>query len=342
MSHPADRRRIAVVVNPAAGPRIRDRVRQLRDVLRRHVASVEFDWYETTARDPGTELTRRAVARGAEIVVACGGDGTVMACAAALVGSTVPLALVPSGTGNIVATSLGIPSRPASAVSVALGPGRAHVDVCVGADGRPFFAGSAGVSASIMRTSSSVLKSRFGMLAYAISAAQHLFDGSAQYRVTLGDGTELIRWADAVLVGNYAGMVRREHLTWRAPDDGAIEVGFLRLRPLHRWLLASRAPATRRPLEWHQTTRGVVVAATCGDTPVERDGDWYGQCADLSVIVVPRALTVCVPPGPLTPAARTLASLAARDLPLLAIGLITTRRSRPGPARSRGREDPRQ
>jgi diacylglycerol kinase family enzyme len=325
VSAAVQRRRVALVVNPASGPTSRNRVRYLHSILFRYVPSVEVEWFETTIGDPGTELTRRAVARGAEVVVACGGDGTVMACAAALAGLAIPLAVVPNGTGNIIATSLGIPSSLTSAASVALGPGRTQVDLCFDVEGRPFFAGSVGVTASIMRDSSAGLKRRFGMLAYAISTTRHLFDGSADYRVTFSDGTDLIRRADAVLVGNYAGLVRSTPLTSSALDDGVIEVGFLRLRPVLGWLLGTRAPPTRRPIEWHQTSGGVVVAAS-GDAPSERDGDWYGHCSNLSVTVVRRAVTLCVPPGPIISPSRPLASLAAKDITRLITGFIATRR----------------
>ena len=334
-------RRVAFVVNPASGPTSRNRVRHLQNILLRDVPSVEFEWFETTVGDPGTELTQQAVARGAEVVVACGGDGTVMACAAALMGSAVPLGVVPNGTGNIIASSLGIPSSLASAASVALGPGRAQVDLCLDVEGRPFFAGSVGATALIMRDSSAGLKRRFGLLAYAISTGRHLFDGPAEYRVTLSDGTDFIRQADAVLVGNYARLVRSTPLPSPALDDGTIEVGFLRLRPVLRWLLGTRAPPTRRPVEWHQTCGSVMVVPTSGDAPAERDGDWYGPCSNFSVTVVPRALTVCVPPGPMTSRSRTLASLAAKDITCLITGFVANqRRAEPRRASSDSPERP--
>src|SRR3954469_21216199 len=55
-------------------------------------------------------LTRRAVAAGASLVFAAGGDGTVRGCAEALAGTGVPLAIVPLGTANLTARALGVPS----------------------------------------------------------------------------------------------------------------------------------------------------------------------------------------------------------------------------------------
>ena len=69
---------------------------------------------------PGDKAVRKALAEGAQLVVVCGGDGTVSACAAALAGTGVPMAVIPIGTGNLVARNLGIPADLTVAVGVAV------------------------------------------------------------------------------------------------------------------------------------------------------------------------------------------------------------------------------
>src|SRR4030095_5329385 len=74
-------RRVAVVFNPAAagGGGAEERRERTRQALA--TAGVEVIWLETTKEEPGTGLARKAVEDGAELVIACGGDGTVRACA---------------------------------------------------------------------------------------------------------------------------------------------------------------------------------------------------------------------------------------------------------------------
>src|ERR1700704_3091252 len=74
-------------------------------------------WFGPAGRaQDSLALTRHAVAAGASLVFAAGGDGTVRACAEALAGTGVPLAIVPLGTANLTARALGVPGRADRAV----------------------------------------------------------------------------------------------------------------------------------------------------------------------------------------------------------------------------------
>src|SRR5262245_20218832 len=83
------------------------------------------------------ELATGALERGATVVVAWGGDGTVNEVAAALAFRHAALGVVPSGSGNGLARELGIPTDPAAALTIALA-GRLRVIDCGELDGRLF------------------------------------------------------------------------------------------------------------------------------------------------------------------------------------------------------------
>ena len=98
---------VAFVANPTKPgvPALRDAVVQA--CAARYLP--EPLWLETTAEDPGVGQTRTALKKGASVVVAIGGDGTVRAVAEGLVGTDVPMGLIPQGTGNLLARNLDLP-----------------------------------------------------------------------------------------------------------------------------------------------------------------------------------------------------------------------------------------
>jgi diacylglycerol kinase family enzyme len=89
----------------------------------------EPTFLETTVDEQGLGLARDAVAAGARMVVAAGGDGTVRACAQALAGTQVPLAIVPLGTANLAARALGVPSRIGGALAAGFGGHERRIDL---------------------------------------------------------------------------------------------------------------------------------------------------------------------------------------------------------------------
>src|SRR5947208_7856393 len=118
----------AVVANPVKVKDGGSGQRQIRAALARAGWPAPL-WLETSWEDPGGSQTRQAIQAGAEIIFACGGDGTVTACASELAGTDVALAVVPSGTGNLLAANLKLPADPAKAAAVATARGRRRLDV---------------------------------------------------------------------------------------------------------------------------------------------------------------------------------------------------------------------
>ncbi|MGD0607877.1 MAG: diacylglycerol kinase family protein, partial [Streptosporangiaceae bacterium] len=97
--------RAAVVVNPVKVSDPGTFRRQVSAALAEHGWD-EPMWLETTLEDPGEGQARAAAEAGVDVVLACGGDGTVTAAATGLAGTVTPLAVIPLGTGNLLARNL--------------------------------------------------------------------------------------------------------------------------------------------------------------------------------------------------------------------------------------------
>ena len=113
-STPVPGRRCLVIVNPAAGGgRTERRWPALRDEL--HRLGLVFDWTPTSARGTATDLAREAVARGAALVVAVGGDGTLNEVVNGAVGDGGPaptVGAILTGRGRDAARNFGLATDP--------------------------------------------------------------------------------------------------------------------------------------------------------------------------------------------------------------------------------------
>jgi len=250
-------------------------------------------------------LARCAVAAGASLVFAAGGDGTVRACAEALAGSGVPMAIVPLGTANLTARALGVPARPDRAIEAGFG-GRdraidlGHLTRVEGAGGT-WFAAMAGIGldAAVVAAAGAQLKQRFGWAAYAAAGMRKLTTPSHEFTVRLDDDEPLRRRARSVVVAN-AGLLPGGFtlLPGASLDDGLLDVGILAPSGAWDWIrlagrLLARDRRQDRALQRLQARR--VQVSADGVLPRQVDGEIVPPGRALSVSVCPRALVVRLP-----------------------------------------------
>ncbi len=288
---------VAFIVNPV---RVRDTLRAVRS-CESMAKERGFDplVLETGARGAGREPVGEALAAGAGLVVAVGGDGTVRACAEALAGTAVPLGIAPRGTANLAARALHLPSRLDAAVAVALDGRDRRVDLG-GAAGLGFLGmAGMGLDAEVVAATPPRVRRRLGWVGYAAYGVTRLAGGSAGFRVRLDGRREISRRARAVVVGN-AGLLPGGFLLLpRARlDDGVLDVGILAPAGALDWArVGGRVILGGRrgdgPLERHRARRVEITADR--DLPREVDGELLAPSRDLSVSVRPGALLVRVP-----------------------------------------------
>ncbi|MGH3343489.1 MAG: diacylglycerol/lipid kinase family protein [Carbonactinosporaceae bacterium] len=295
-------RRAAIVLNPT---KVAD-VAAYRARIAAEIAALGWKpplWYETTEDESGRQLAEEAVRRGADVVYACGGDGTVMACVAALAGTGVPLAVLPTGTGNLLARNLALPADPRHAVRVGVTGVDRRIDVgrVREPSGDLRFAVMAGIGfdAAMVADTVEPLKRRLGWTAYAVAGLRHLSDRRMQVCIRLDDEPPIKLRARAVIVGNVGRLRAGLQLIPDArPDDGLLDVVVLAPRGLPDWVrvgvrvLARRHGGDSRIA--HFQARQVSIVAD-REEPRQLDGELIDRGTTLDITTEPGALLVRVP-----------------------------------------------
>ncbi len=297
-------KQLAVVLNPI---KVEDETafRAMVDAAAARAGWGTPAWYTTTVEDPGRSMAEQAAISGAEMVIVCGGDGTVRTVCAELAGTGVAVGVVPAGTGNLLARNLGIPLYLQAAVDTALhGQDRAIDLVKVSGDGigddeHFMVMAGMGFDAAIMEGANEQIKAKVGWLAYVVSGLRNLMFPAVRLEVRLDDGEWTRHRARTLVIGNVgylqAGMPL---LPDAAIDDGVLDVVILHPRRFLSWIplavrVLSKAKRTDELIN-RMTGRTVSVRASA-DTPRQLDGDSIGAGRELHAECVHGKLLVRVP-----------------------------------------------
>lgn len=288
--------RIAVIAH--RGKTVGGGLPELRRTLHEQGATSVF-WREVGKSRFAPKEVRKALAAKADLIFVWGGDGMVQRCVDVLAGSDVPLAIIPAGTANLLASNLGIPKDIGQAVEIGLAGHARRIDV--GRLNGECFAvmAGAGLDARMIGDADGGLKDRFGRLAYVWTGAKHLRDKPFRAKIKV-DGA---RWYDGeascILFGNvgrlFGGVEAFEDAN---PDDGLLELGVVSADGVKEWAgTVARAvvgTAGKSPHAYTTKVRSVRVKLD-RKVPYEIDGGGRKRVRKLRIEVEPQAVQICVP-----------------------------------------------
>jgi diacylglycerol kinase (ATP) len=257
----------------------------------------------TTAPGEARELSRRAIANGADLIIGIGGDGTINEVANGMVGSTVPLGILPGGTANCLALELGFGTRMDGAVRHLLqaAPRRIAVGRIQNALGERYFLlmAGAGLDAKIVYTVQAGLKSLTGKAAYWIGGMNALTRPLAEFQTDLDGNRHHCGFALASRVKNYGGDLSIATGASLLQNDSEV-VLFEGRNPLRYWIYFAGVLTRTLPrfagITLHRSRRLRFSAPEDRRIYVQIDGEYAGNLP-ATVEIVDDALTLLMPAG---------------------------------------------
>jgi YegS/Rv2252/BmrU family lipid kinase len=294
--------KVLILLNPASGKNARE---PLREAISRYFpdSQIDYEIHETVKGEKTGDIVRARLRDGFDLVVAAGGDGTVSAVIDGLAGSSVPLAIIPAGTGNLIARELNIPLEIEEAVALIAGAHKFRKIDAMKIGKRVFVLNiSLGISASVISGTSRKNKNRFGRIAYLGTSIRKLFTFRRHYLAVAVDGKIHSYRAVEVTISNCGILAKM--LYPKGPDiridDGHLDVWILSAKTLLDYPRYLFQMITRRPAKhlshFINAAKSVSIKSRV-PLPVQADGDMIGT-TPVEVEVLPGALTVLVAEKP--------------------------------------------
>jgi len=273
-------------------------VRRLKDELR-DAGIDKARWISIEKGSAATKATKKALDRGADVVLVCGGDGSVRAASQALAGTDAALAVLPSGTANLFASALNLPDDPAGVVELIRGGERRTLDTGT-CNGLTFnIMAGAGFDAAMIDSADDD-KERLGMVAYLRAGVKQAHEREAfEVRVDVDDKHVFEGPASCILVGNIGTLKGGvEAFPDASPTDGLLDVAVVTATGLRAWagLMVSAVRGRQRltPHAGMWSGRSISVRTDVKHR-FELDGGVKGRAKKLDFEIVPASLIVCAP-----------------------------------------------
>lgn len=302
-------RQIHIIINPASG-----QDEPVLATLNRELDHAGIHWTHSVTKASGdaARLATAAAKDPNDAIAVYGGDGTVSEVASAIAESGIPLAILPGGTGNVIAAELGIEPKLEQAVaSLASGEWVPRKVDALDLDGRLYLLRvGIGSDARMIERADRDQKNQLGWLAYLQAAvAEASTEESAQYRIEVDGETHEIE-AEAVIVANI-GRVGRSGLRISScvdPHDGLLDVLVIRRIDLPAWVSIatsflglsylveqSDTEPVDEPTFLHLKVEREIRISADPPQPIQADGELLGL-TPLAVKLRKAQITILGPP----------------------------------------------
>jgi diacylglycerol kinase (ATP) len=292
--------RAFVVINPVSG--IGD-IRVFQTRLEQHFSQAGWDFtvYQTTGKENLKDIVRENIRQPYDMVVACGGDGTISQVASGLVGSGIPLGAIPLGTWNALARNMGIPIFTDEALRLLTGPHAEREIDGLEVNGNIYLINvSTGFSSSMIHSTRRVAKRRFGFLAYIWNLILQLVGlRRIGFHLVIDDRHRKVRAAELMVVnGGFIGLGELPTKFNIHPDDGVADVCIIKPRTIFgllavAWNILVRGKK-RDPEFRYFSAHNSISIKTKKPRLVQGDGEEIGK-TPVDIKVVQLAIKLIVP-----------------------------------------------
>ncbi|MFF5081162.1 diacylglycerol/lipid kinase family protein [Actinoplanes sp. NPDC000266] len=276
------------------------------DELRRRLTDTGVEdllWCEVPKSKKAPEQVKKVIKAKPDLLVVWGGDGMVQRSIDVLArekgGSKIPLAIMPAGTGNLLASNLGIPTDLEQAVDVAMHGDHHRIDL--GKLNGEYFGVMAGVGfdGAMINDADRNMKDRLGKLAYVWAGVRHVNGEAPKAQIKI-DGNEWFEdEASCVLIGNVSKITGGiKAFDDAKPDDGWLDVGVATAQGALQWARALGTMAVGRSdsSPFVRTTRARQIEVKLkSKMEYELDGGARTKTKTFTAKVAPAAVKICVP-----------------------------------------------
>jgi diacylglycerol kinase (ATP) len=282
--------KILIIYNPLAGKKSK-KDKLIKNFLKDF--DFEIDWHYTT-KETFTILNPEEYDR----IFAAGGDGTIKEVASWIINnkSQTPLAIIPIGSANILALSLGIPLETKKALKLGFTNNIQKIDVGL-VNNRHYFliAAGCGFDAKVIKNTSRKLKKSWGFIAYFISLILNFFSSKANKFFIKTDEMQKTVTAQSIFISNFAKLFNLTLNPKAKINDGYLNLSILKtlnFRDMgilfYRWFNGSYAKDWR--YEYH-AVKNIYILPFYNKTPMQIDGEVV-DLPYMDIKIIPQALKI--------------------------------------------------